>query len=430
MSGEPRVIAEAWGHRVFDNGFYVTTETYALWFPGTVTALLADLAKRLREEIETLESFRKEDTDSVVGLANEHVRLNDRIEAVERMVWSTAPGTGIQETSLSDRLAAVERAFEHAGLPVDREPLGILNRVTALESRQQDEAHEEPRVERLRRLIGEAYLGAPTGCGGSFGELLCYELHSEGCTFIELAKKWGVSLPTLGELIYDHCKRLESEPVVQQDEAGKGASSPGPDEDDAEMFHRGWEASRRETAREIVEGLREKARQWDRKGERLNAAARFGVAADIEREFAGGADPEPVPLPENAPTAVFFDLGKEINPWRTIPSSVRTQIRREHSDGRPGTPADEVPRIRRGDRGFVGYGTDAVLGHGGEFEVYESSSIKPRVWLRSISASPSTMVDETGSSLEIQLDRTAATDLRDRLQAWLDDHPESGERTA
>ena len=75
-------------------------------------------------------------------------------------------------------------------------------------------AIEEPRIERLRRLIVEHYLERPTGCGASFGEVLCYELHSAGLTFVELAAKWGVSLPTLGELIWDHCKRMESDPRV------------------------------------------------------------------------------------------------------------------------------------------------------------------------------------------------------------------------
>ena len=62
--------------------------------------------------------------------------------------------------------------------------------------------------------------------GGSFGEILCYELHeqpvnprmgtvtpNEGCyvglTFRELAKKWGISVTFLGELIADHCRKLE-----------------------------------------------------------------------------------------------------------------------------------------------------------------------------------------------------------------------------
>ena len=75
-------------------------------------------------------------------------------------------------------------------------------------------ALEEPWIERLRRLIEDQYREQPSGCGGSFGELLCFELHSAGLTFTELAEKWGVSLPTLGELVNDHCKRLEPDPSV------------------------------------------------------------------------------------------------------------------------------------------------------------------------------------------------------------------------
>ncbi len=67
---------------------------------------------------------------------------------------------------------------------------------------------------RLRRLIEEQYRAKPTGCGGSFDELLCYEIHEGGLTFNWLAAKWGVSLPTLGELICDHCTRLQQDPVV------------------------------------------------------------------------------------------------------------------------------------------------------------------------------------------------------------------------
>lgn len=66
----------------------------------------------------------------------------------------------------------------------------------------------------LRGIIEDAYLDHPTGCGGSFGEILCWEIHSNGMTFKWLAEKWGISLPILGELIYDHCKRLEELPVV------------------------------------------------------------------------------------------------------------------------------------------------------------------------------------------------------------------------
>jgi hypothetical protein len=73
---------------------------------------------------------------------------------------------------------------------------------------------EETHLERLRRLVEDQYQSHPTGCGTSFGELLCWEIHTNGMTFIWLAEKWGVSLPMLGELISDHCKRLEAEPFV------------------------------------------------------------------------------------------------------------------------------------------------------------------------------------------------------------------------
>lgn len=76
---------------------------------------------------------------------------------------------------------------------------------------------EEPHIERLRRLIVEAYARHPTGCGGSFGEILCWEIHSNGQTFLWLAERWGITVSTLGELIADHCKRLEPNPMVRRE---------------------------------------------------------------------------------------------------------------------------------------------------------------------------------------------------------------------
>ena len=73
----------------------------------------------------------------------------------------------------------------------------------------------EPYLERLRRLIEEQYIICPTNCGGSFGELLCYEIHENGLTFEWLAQKWGITVSTLGELIWDHCKRLEQDPIIR-----------------------------------------------------------------------------------------------------------------------------------------------------------------------------------------------------------------------
>jgi len=81
---------------------------------------------------------------------------------------------------------------------------------------------EETYVGMIRRVIEESYDEAPTGCGSSFGEILCWEIHENGMTFEWLAKKWGLSLPTLGELIWDHCKRLEEMPVVTHNWKGLG----------------------------------------------------------------------------------------------------------------------------------------------------------------------------------------------------------------
>ena len=81
---------------------------------------------------------------------------------------------------------------------------------------------EETHLCYVRRLIEEMYERNPTQAGGSFGEILCFEIHSAGLTFTRLAAKWGISLATLGELIWDHCKRLEELPVVNHDITGEG----------------------------------------------------------------------------------------------------------------------------------------------------------------------------------------------------------------
>ena len=76
---------------------------------------------------------------------------------------------------------------------------------------------EEPHIERFQRLIELQYQDHPTGCGGSFGEILCWEIHENGQTFNWLACKWGISVTTLGDLISDHCRKLEDEPSVKHD---------------------------------------------------------------------------------------------------------------------------------------------------------------------------------------------------------------------
>ena len=80
-------------------------------------------------------------------------------------------------------------------------------------------------IDKFRKIIEERYSVAPTGCGGGFDEILCYELHTQpvnprmnartfskgfstGLTFKELSDKWGVSVDFLGKIIADHCHRL------------------------------------------------------------------------------------------------------------------------------------------------------------------------------------------------------------------------------
>jgi hypothetical protein len=80
-------------------------------------------------------------------------------------------------------------------------------------------------IKKFRKHIEKSYVSTKFTYVG-FDEILCYELHSQpinprmniktvnngfetGLTFIELANKWGISISFLGELIADHCKKLE-----------------------------------------------------------------------------------------------------------------------------------------------------------------------------------------------------------------------------
>lgn len=77
--------------------------------------------------------------------------------------------------------------------------------------------HEESHIEACRRSIERQYVGVELSSGstnGCFGAILCSELHHGGLHFVQLAEKWGVTLDTLGELVWDHCKRLSPLPKV------------------------------------------------------------------------------------------------------------------------------------------------------------------------------------------------------------------------
>ena len=87
--------------------------------------------------------------------------------------------------------------------------------------------NKSEKIKKFRKHIEKIYQkGKINTNGSSFGEILCYELHSQpvnprmniqtssggfsiGLTFKELTQKWGINVSFLGELIADHCKRLE-----------------------------------------------------------------------------------------------------------------------------------------------------------------------------------------------------------------------------
>lgn len=81
------------------------------------------------------------------------------------------------------------------------------------------------KIKDFRNHLQKSYINSES-VYADFGEILCYELHSQpinprmraktgnngfetGLTFKELAEKWGISVSFLGELIADHCERLE-----------------------------------------------------------------------------------------------------------------------------------------------------------------------------------------------------------------------------
>ncbi len=82
------------------------------------------------------------------------------------------------------------------------------------------------RIKAFRKHIEKAYLSTQFAHHAGFDEILCHEMHEQpvnprmgvktandgfrtGLTFKELAQKWGISVSFLGELILDHCERLE-----------------------------------------------------------------------------------------------------------------------------------------------------------------------------------------------------------------------------
>lgn len=93
---------------------------------------------------------------------------------------------------------------------------------------------EVPFIESLRARVEDQYRSIKLGSGsigGCFGSILCHEIHSGGehgggLHFTALAEKWGIPVSVLGELIADHCKRLEPLLVVRHGNKARHAPQP------------------------------------------------------------------------------------------------------------------------------------------------------------------------------------------------------------
>ena len=99
-------------------------------------------------------------------------------------------------------------------------------------------------IERFREHLEKTYASKEFSCNASFDEMLCYELHSQpvnprmdcktsndgfctGLTFRELAQKWGITVAFLGELIADHCRKLEEDSRGRRWNDAKAKQFPG-----------------------------------------------------------------------------------------------------------------------------------------------------------------------------------------------------------
>lgn len=79
------------------------------------------------------------------------------------------------------------------------------------------QAVERDDLDTLRRYAVKCRLAlhGDTGCGGTFSELLCHDLHTKdgetygGFDFIRVAERMGLVPSQLGLLLLDHCCGLE-----------------------------------------------------------------------------------------------------------------------------------------------------------------------------------------------------------------------------
>lgn len=246
----PKVIAEAGAVKIYSDGTASGGLTVELGQLG-MARILADAVRRVREEL----AERYDNVEWGAAFQKNMDRLTDRIEAVEKAIQDTRIDQG------------------EMGLVSEQEARNTIKHIEAVrEEGVSGHNHLADRVAALENGVKAVDRAERSRC------------EMEGTQLWPLVYGLIERLDALESRQLDPPSNLRArESGPKQDEAGEGAY---PTVCDCKCGGC-YETARRELAREIAEGLREKARQWDRQGERLNAAARFGVAADIEREFGG-----------------------------------------------------------------------------------------------------------------------------------------------
>jgi hypothetical protein len=74
--------------------------------------------------------------------------------------------------------------------------------------------------DRIEREYANVELASGT-VGGTFGEILCHEIHrggdGHGLHFVALAEKWRITVSQLGRVIADHCDKLPQRTTQEAD---------------------------------------------------------------------------------------------------------------------------------------------------------------------------------------------------------------------
>jgi hypothetical protein len=157
-----------------------------------------------------------DDSDQNVNVAHEilHVAHASVDYVVRSAIIPQLPSDSARAVALEAYKAAMEQFVSQVAQT-------LAHKEAELRQGQGDTTALRARVEALYR--GDPY--QPTGCGASFEEILCHDIHgpdadasldprvcldARDLTFKQLAHKWHISMEELGLLLYDHCRNLST----------------------------------------------------------------------------------------------------------------------------------------------------------------------------------------------------------------------------